>query len=520
MSISDNTAIAWPWAQVGVATAYIAAAAGLPYLVAGVQPSLPNTVSGGTLLACGLLIIDGGDRRLGRLLVLAGIAWFVPDFAPVFSGSMHTVVEATSLLYVGLLVHGTAIVCDPWVTSAVARSTTVLGYGVAVTAATGIAKPGLLLLGAALVLLALDTVGGKERMDHGQLWLGPVMALVLAAGLLIPIGLRLASSPVSEPALSRVLVLAVTSLGVLAVAASREASGSGSAVTLDANASMALAEQVGSLIGQGPVNVVFPSSRTGPWIDFSGLPVDVNVADLTVVDEQNTPIAGLPPRTEIPSPVADDLTQLVRLAGDHARLNFLIRQRTADVATSRRRLVESGDDERRRLESALRHGAGASLDQALVALPSRPGLLALRARAAATKAGLDSIARGIDPLADRGLRDGLEDLAAHAAVPVSIAISQEPPSDIARTIWFACSEAVANVEKHAPASRIAITVDAESNPIRVQISDNGPGGADPDGRGLRGLADRASALGGVFTVTSTQSGTHLVLTLPRREGPS
>lgn len=520
MSISDNTAFARPWAQVGAATAYIAAAAGLPYYVAGVQPSLPNTVAGGTLLACGLLILDGGDRRLGRLLVLAGIAWFAPDFAPVFSGPTHSAVEATSLLYVGLLVHGTAIVCDPWLTSPMARLTTVLGYGVAVTAATGIAKPGLLLLGAALVLLAWDTVGGKEHIDHEQRWLGPVMALVLAAGLLIPTSLRLASSPLSEPALSRVLVLAVTSLGILGVAASRERSGSRLAVTLDASASMALAEQVGSLIGQGPVNVVFPSSRMGPWVDFSGLAVDVNADDLTVVGERNTPIAGLPPRTSIPGPVADDLTQFVRLAGDHARLNFLIRQRTADVATSRRRLVESGDDERRRLESALRRGAGASLDQALGALPNLPGLLALRQRAAATKAGLDSIARGIDPLADRGLREGLEDLAAHAGVPVSIAITQEPSRDIARSIWFACSEAVANVEKYAPASRIAITVDGEANPIRVQISDNGPGGADPDGRGLRGLADRASALGGVFTVTSTESGTRLVLTLPRREGPS
>ena len=219
-------------------------------------------------------------------------------------------------------------------------------------------------------------------------------------------------------------------------------------------------------------------------------------------------------RTPIPGLVVEDLTQLLRIAGERARLNFTIRGRTAEIASSRRRLVESEDEERRRLESALRKGAGASLDEGVRAIPTAPALADLRERARVTRAGLDSIAQGIDPLGGRALRERLEDLAEHAGVPVTIRVSHEPPPALARTIWFVCSEAVANVEKHAPRARVRISVDGAADPVRVTITDDGPGGADPHGSGLRGLAERASAMDGQLTVTSTSRGTRVELVAP------
>lgn len=510
--ISDQTASTRPWALAVLAAAYGATAVGLPYLVTDLAPSLPNTVAGGTLLTCGLLLLDGGDRELGTLVGLGGVAWFAPDLAPALTGPLRSGFEASSLLYVGFLTQASVMVGDRALARPLSRLATVIGYVVALTAATSLAEPALLVLGLVLTLVAV--------LGLGTGWWGPACTMVLAVGFLVPTGVRLASGSVTEPTLDRVVLLAVTSVAVLCAAASQGPRGSRAAITLGADASAALAAEIGDLSGQGPVDVVFPSPDGGTWVDLSGLPTPVTDADLFVLGEPGAPLAGLRERITIPGLVADDLAHLLRLAREHARLNLLVRRRSAAIETSHRRLVASGDDERRRLETALRQGAGATLEEAVRAISGSSDLIQLRARARTTLAGLESIARGIDPLGDRGLRAGLADLAARAGVPVSVSVPHEPPDPVARTIWFACSEAVANVEKHAPHARAWIAVEGDADPVRVAISDDGPGGADPDGRGLRGLADRALALGGRLVVTSDVHGTRIELTLPRPERPA
>ena len=89
-----------------------------------------------------------------------------------------------------------------------------------------------------------------------------------------------------------------------------------------------------------------------------------------------------------------------------------------------------------------------------------------------------------------------------------------PGGRAGRAIWYTCSEALANAAKHAPDSSVSITVARTSTEIVATVADNGPGGADPRGTGLRGLADRAAALGGSLVVTSGHRGTRLVLALP------
>jgi signal transduction histidine kinase len=86
---------------------------------------------------------------------------------------------------------------------------------------------------------------------------------------------------------------------------------------------------------------------------------------------------------------------------------------------------------------------------------------------------------------------------------------------VEQTCYFVVSEALANAAKHAGAAQVVIRVDEDGDELRVQVSDDGVGGADENGSGLRGLADRVAALGGELTVRSPRgSGTQVVARVP------
>jgi signal transduction histidine kinase len=103
-------------------------------------------------------------------------------------------------------------------------------------------------------------------------------------------------------------------------------------------------------------------------------------------------------------------------------------------------------------------------------------------------------------------------------VPVDLAISlpDQLPVDSERAVYFVCSEALANVAKYADAQGAQVAVTSADGRVRVEVADNGRGGADPDaGSGLRGLADRVETVGGTLTVDSPRrGGTRVVAELP------
>jgi signal transduction histidine kinase len=81
------------------------------------------------------------------------------------------------------------------------------------------------------------------------------------------------------------------------------------------------------------------------------------------------------------------------------------------------------------------------------------------------------------------------------------------PEAVEAALYFVCSEALANVAKHAGASCVAISVQTANGHVSASIHDDGDGGADPlAGSGLRGLADRVEALGGRLEVVSPSGG--------------
>ena len=121
-------------------------------------------------------------------------------------------------------------------------------------------------------------------------------------------------------------------------------------------------------------------------------------------------------------------------------------------------------------------------------------------------------------LSDRGLEAAIKGLAQRSPVPVELI---EMPrnrltSSVESAVYFVVAEALTNVARYSEAGAATVTVARRNGHVEVQVSDDGVGGADPDqGSGLRGLADRVSALDGRLSVASAVGeGTTLRASIP------
>ena len=96
------------------------------------------------------------------------------------------------------------------------------------------------------------------------------------------------------------------------------------------------------------------------------------------------------------------------------------------------------------------------------------------------------------------------------------------PERIEVTAYYVVSEALTNAAKHSQASAVRVTVTVTDGGVRLSISDDGIGGADPaGGSGLIGLKDRVEAAGGTITIHSPiGDGTELLVVLPLRPAPA
>jgi signal transduction histidine kinase len=120
-------------------------------------------------------------------------------------------------------------------------------------------------------------------------------------------------------------------------------------------------------------------------------------------------------------------------------------------------------------------------------------------------------------LSDRGLTSALESLAAACETPVTLDVrAVELPEQVELAAYFIVSEALTNADKHAAASAVRIRVARDDEVLRLEIADDGRGGADAaGGTGLHGLAERVDALGGRFEIDSPPGvGTRVSARLP------
>jgi signal transduction histidine kinase len=202
-------------------------------------------------------------------------------------------------------------------------------------------------------------------------------------------------------------------------------------------------------------------------------------------------------------------------------------RRVSHLAQTRSDAIDTGAAEMRRVERDLHDGAqarlvalGMTLDAAgqLIDInPAAAQALLTEARDNSVKAlaELRDLVRGIHPpvLADRGLADAVRALALDS--PLQVRVTNElpgrAPAPVESAAYFAVSELLANVAKHADARRMWIDIRHDGGVLRIGVTDDGCGGADPaGGTGLSGIERRLAAFDGVLAVSSPPGGPTVV----------
>jgi signal transduction histidine kinase len=192
-------------------------------------------------------------------------------------------------------------------------------------------------------------------------------------------------------------------------------------------------------------------------------------------------------------------------------------ERVEVLTRTRRGALDVQAAELRRIERDLHDGAQARLVALTMKLGRAEGRLedqpeiaelvrSAREEASAAIGELRDLARGIAPpvLADRGLEAAADALGRRSAIDVTLSshITRRPPPVVETAAYFVVAESLTNVAKHAPNATAHVTLAEEPGHLVIEISDNGPGGAKPDGGGLSGLRQRVQALDGTLAVVS------------------
>jgi signal transduction histidine kinase len=203
--------------------------------------------------------------------------------------------------------------------------------------------------------------------------------------------------------------------------------------------------------------------------------------------------------------------------------------RVERLTETRAGAVDAAASELQRIERDLHDGAQARLVALAMDLgmaeerfdrdPESARQLVGEARLEAKRAlaELRDIARGMRPslLEERGLGPAIAALAGRSPVPATatVDVPRKPPVSVETAAWFVVSEALTNAAKHSQAERAAVWVTLRNAHLHVEVVDDGRGGADPAGSGLKGLAQRVAALDGSLEVHSPTGGPTVVRAL-------
>jgi signal transduction histidine kinase len=292
-------------------------------------------------------------------------------------------------------------------------------------------------------------------------------------------------------------------------------------------------------LGDRSLQLVYRLDDDRGWVDAAGRSASLPPADdparaFTPVESEGRAVGAIVHDRSLceDQELVRSVAAAAALSMENERLQAELRARVEELRASRARIVEAGTAERRRLERNLHDGA----QQRLVALSltmrlaqnrlhedpdAAEGLLrGAQEELAHALEELRELARGIHPavLSDRGLQPALEALAGRSPVPVELdgTPPERLPAPVEAAAYFVVAEALTNVVKYARASQARVCVSRSNGHAVVEVADDGVGGADPArGSGLRGLADRVSALDGTLLLTSPEgAGTMLRAEIP------
>jgi signal transduction histidine kinase len=471
--------------------------------------------------------LTGGCRML---LGLSGVCWFL----------------ATPQVVGGAVGHGAALLGAVWLAP---LATALLGSPDAVPA-----RPSQRAAAAATWVRALPALAGigwltavtggglaaAARLDARHHAVRVPRAAAAVVGVLLAAAGVLQAAAREGSALEPLVAVSVAVCGIamLAVRPVRVATDSGLAglvvelgQTRDA---LSLERRLARAVGDPQLRLLYQLAPGLPLVTASGLPAGATPAGrvVTVMGQSGSVMAAVEhDRATLDDPrLREAVLAVGRLAVRRLLRASEAAQQSVELAESRRRLVQTEELVRQQFASDVTEGPGRSVDRCLTALDEAlaetpPGLRAdVAAARAAGQAAREELAQVAAGNADRmlargGLAAALLDLARSAGAEASVRIDGDIDGDVAVAAWFAASEAVTNALKHAGPARIWLSAITAGACLRVQVTDDGVGGADPDGRGLRGLARRLAERGGRLQVLGGErGGTRVVAEIPLDHG--
>jgi signal transduction histidine kinase len=384
-----------------------------------------------------------------------------------------------------------------------------------------------------IVIATLHSFSGSAGIARRAAAPGLLAALAFASVLALAAGLRLSGFEAEQPVLWTydlvILGLATVLFVDLARAGWSEAVLRGLIAELGSmHGSPTLRDRLARALGDPTLVVGVWDGGQRAYLDELGAPVELppdgSGRIATRIDDERAPLALLihdeaaVNAAELLGPVA----AVTRTAVANASLELQVEQRAREIAASRRRLVEAADGERRALQQTLARGPLQRLEEVSAILTKSAAGTAragpdLLHEVEAGIAELTELANGVRPAElDGGLRAALPALAARSPLDVTVLVRAERlPDSVEAAAYFVSSETLANTAKHAGATSACVEAVTDSDRLCLIVSDDGVGGADADGSGLRGLRDRVEALGGRLRVESAAgAGTRVLAEIP------
>jgi signal transduction histidine kinase len=521
---------------VGLAAEWVRGAQGAP------GQWILDLATGWTLIGAGLVAVwKRPESRTGWLMAATGFTWFLGNFAEVRAPAIAWLAAHAVYLHRGPLVHLLLTYPSGRSTSQFTRGAIAVGYAAAIITPIWRNEAATIILAALLVVVCaydyLHSIGWLRRARRIALQAATGLSLVLAgtatARMLLPAG---DSSGISlvlyEVALC---LLAVGLLAGLLAAPWQRVLVADLVVELGEARSDTLRGELSRALGDPSLEIGYWLPNRGAYVDADGRALTLPTLDsnrsMTVLEHRGQPVAALihdPAVLDDPG-LVEAVSSAAQLAAANAQLQAEVQTQVEELAASRRRILQAGDEQRRRLERRLHDGAAARLRAlAMILRRSRHSATGEQTNAQIAHAEdqlrhtleeLHRLANGLHPpvLTEQGLSDALADLVRDVPLPVSLDVTKAPlPAPVAAAVYFICAEALSNAAKHAAASHVTVVVTTSDGRIDVKIADDGVGGADASrGSGLRGLADRVEVLRGRLQVDSVPGdGTRLTAEIP------
>ena len=503
---------------------------------------IPDVVVGWTLIGCGMIAdYKRPESRIGLLLAATGFTWFLGNFAELGVAAIAWVAAHAVYLQRGPLVHVLLSYPSGRSGSRFVRGAVIAGYAAAMITPIWRSEIATIILATALVAVSTFVYvrsvgqlrGARRTALQATVALSVVLAGTAAARLLLPPGdASVPSLLVYEVTLC--LVAAGLLTGLLTAPWER-AVVADLVVELGEARSGTLRGELSRALGDPSLEIGYWLPERGGYVDADGraliLPEPDSGRSMTVLERDGQPFAVLlhdPAVLDDPG-LVQAVSSAAQLAAANAQLRAEVQAQVDELAASRRRLLEAGDEQRDRLERRLHDGAAARLrgltvvlhrgQRSAVGQQTRDQIARGEEQLLQTIEELRRLGQGLHPraLAEHGLQNALAELVSDVPFRLDLDVTSAPlPPQVASAAYFLCAEALSNTTKHASASHVTIVVSTADGWVHVEIADDGTGGADASrGSGLRGLADRIEALGGELQVDSPPGrGTRLAAEIP------